>query len=118
MRPVPTLTRAALVVALLVVALLVVALLVVAGCARAEDGPSKEKVESALHTLGADPDAVHFRTFVAQSPANGQLSRQVLLLVPVPGGVGYKIVDAQGEIFDNYDAFLRDNTLPDQPGPG
>ena len=99
-------------------AALVVALLVLTGCARGEDGPSKEKVKSALHTLSADPDAVHFQTFVATSPATGQLSQQVLLLVPVPGGAGYKIIDAQGEIFDDYGTFLRDNTLPDQPGPG
>jgi len=97
---------------------LVVALLAVAGCARASEGPSKEKVESALHTLGADPDAVRIQNFVAGSPVNGQLSRQVLILVPVQGGAGYQIVDAQGEIFDNYNDFLRDNTLPDQPGPG
>jgi hypothetical protein len=99
-------------------AALIVALLVLTGCARAEDGPSKEKVESALHTLGADTDAVRFQTFVARSPATGQLSQQMLLLVPVPDGAGYKIVDAQGEIFDTYGDFLRDNTLPDQPGPG
>lgn len=99
-------------------AALAVTLLVLTGCARGEDGPSKEKVKSALHTLEADPDAVHFQTFVARSPATGQLSQQVLLLVPVPGGAGYKIVDAQGEIFDNYNDFLADNTLPDQPGPG
>jgi outer membrane murein-binding lipoprotein Lpp len=102
----------------LALAAVVVALLVLTGCARGENGPSKEKVQSALHTLSADPDAVHFQTFVATSPATGQLSQQVLLLVPVPGGAGYKIVDAQGEIFDDYETFLRDNTLPDQPGPG
>ena len=92
--------------------------LVLTGCARGGDGPSKEKVESALHTLSAAPDAVHFQQFVATSPATGQLSQQVLLLVPVQGGAGYKIIDAQGEIFDTYDDFLRENTLPDQPGPG
>jgi len=99
-------------------AALFVALLLLTGCAQTDDGPSKEKVESALHTLGADPDAVHFQTFVARSPATGQLSQQVLLLVPVPDGAGYKIIDAQGEIFDDYTDFLRDNTLPDHPGPG
>jgi len=99
-------------------AALVVALLALTGCARAGDGPSKEKVESALRTLGAEPDAAHFQTFVARSPATGQLSQQVLILVPVPDGAGYKIVDARGEIFDDYDDFLRDNTLPDLPGPG
>jgi hypothetical protein len=98
-------------------AALVAALLVVTGCGRGEGGPSKEKVEAALHTLGADPDAVHFQTFVARSPATGQLSQQVLLLIPVPGATGFKIVDAQGEIFDSYNDFLGDNTLPDQPGP-
>jgi hypothetical protein len=99
-------------------AALVAALVVLTGCARGDDRPSKEKIESALHTLGADPDAVHFQTFVARSPATGQLSQQVLLLVPVPGGTSYKIVDAQGEIFEHYMDFLGDNTLPDQPGPG
>src|SRR5882757_9268828 len=92
-------------------AALVVALLALTGCARTGDGPSKEKVESALRTLRADPDAAHFQTFVARSPATGQLSQQVLILVPVPDGAGYKI-------FDDYAEFLQNNTLPDQPGPG
>jgi hypothetical protein len=103
----------------LAVVAVVAALAGITGCGHSEEGgPSKEKVESALHTLQADPDAVHFQTFVATSPATGQLSQQVLLLVPVPGGAGYKIVDAQGEIFGDYNEFLRDNTLPDLPGPG
>jgi hypothetical protein len=89
-----------------------------AGCGTTDDQPSKDKVLAALHTLGANPDTVHAQTVVARSPGTGQLSRQVLLLVPVPDAPGYRIVDAQGEIFTSYDEFLTTNTLPDQPGPG
>jgi len=85
-------------------------------CARPGTGRPKEKVESALRTLGAEPDAPISKLRGPQ-PRHWQLSQQVLILVPVPDGAGYKIVGRAGEIFDDYDDFLRDNTLPDLPVP-
>jgi len=76
-------------------AALVVALLALTGCARAGDGPSKEKVESALRTLGAEPDAAHFKLSWPAAPPLGN-SPAVLILVPVPDGAGYKIVRRAG----------------------
>jgi hypothetical protein len=102
---------------LIPLAVLAVALLGLSGCGHSDDAPSEDKIKAALHELNADPNTVRFETFVAESPATGQRSRQVLLLVPTKEQPGYKIVDAQGEIFDSYADFLRDNTLPDQPGP-
>ena len=98
-------------------AVLAAVLLTLTGCGHSDDAPSEEKIKAALHELNADPDSVRFETFEAESPATGQLSRQILLLVPTKDRPGCKIVDAQGEIFDSYADFLRDNTLPDQPGP-
>lgn len=88
-----------------------------AGCAHDPGPPSAEKVRATLERLGANPDTLYFERFVATSPATGQLSQQVLTLVPVKGSENYQIVDAQGDVFDNYNDFLRNNNLPDQPGP-
>ena len=87
------------------------------GCAHVHDPSPKEKVKAALTRLNDDPDTYYFESFIARSPVTGQLSQQVLVLVPPKGGTGFKIVDSRGEIFDDYTDFLRNNTLPDQPGP-
>lgn len=99
------------------VAVIASTMLALTGCA-GTDGPSEDKIKAALHELDANPDTIHFESFVAESTATGQLSKQVLLLVPTKDRASCQIVDAQGEIFDDYSDFLRNNTLPDQPGPG
>jgi len=107
-RTAPTITTLAVLLAVLLAAL--------TGCAHPNDQPSAEKVKAALQRLGANPATIYFEPFVAKSPANNQLSRQVLILVPPKDGQGLKIVDSHGDIFDDYDDFLSNNTLPDQPG--
>lgn len=99
--------------------LLVIAILVgLAGCAEDPGPPSAAKVKATLERLGANPDTLYFEQFVATSPETGQVSQQVITLVPAKDGAGYQIVDSRGEVFDDYNDFLRDNNLPDQPGPG
>lgn len=91
---------------------------VLAGCTEEPGPPSAEKVKATLERLGVNPDTLYFEQFVATSPETGQLSQQVITLVPAKDGASYQIVDSQGEVFDDYNDFLRNNDLPDQPGPG
>ncbi|WP_156935421.1 hypothetical protein [Pseudonocardia spinosispora] len=98
--------------------LLVIALLAgLAGCAEDPGPPSADKVKATLERLGANPDTLYLEQFVATSPVTGQMSRQVLTLVPAKDAASYQIVDSQGEVFDDYNDFLRNNNLPDIPGP-
>lgn len=86
------------------------------GCAHAPEPPSAAKVEHTLRDLKVDPDKLLFERFTATSPVTGQVSNQVLIIAPADNG-RYRIIDSHGDIYDNYDDFLRNNTLPDQPGP-
>jgi hypothetical protein len=90
---------------------------VLAGCAEPSRPPSPQKVQATLLRLGANPDTFYFEQFIATSPATGQLSKQYIVLVPAKDGKAYQIVDSQGDVFTDYNDFLRNNTLPDQPGP-
>lgn len=85
-------------------------------CGHNPGPPSPAKVEATLTRLGVNPDTVYFQPFVATSPTTGQLSRQMIAIVPSTDGTTIHIVDSQGDVFNNYNDFLSNNTLPDQPG--
>lgn len=70
------------------------------------------KIDAAFARLGANPETVGQQKVIDGNfgPLDQVVSR-LIYLVPKDDGKTYWIVDSEGEVFDGYYEFLRDNTL-------
>jgi hypothetical protein len=86
-------------------------LLVLSSCAGSGGVPQPEKVKAAIQSLGGTPDTIYQQEVIAKDLTSGHYSGQMVFVVPSKGG-GFQIVDSTGEIFRDYDDFLRNNRWP------
>lgn len=70
-----------------------------------------ERIKSLVTELGGNPDR-YYEANVAHAPLDGQrLRTQKIYLVPVGPGREFRILDADGAVYQDYRDFLRNNTL-------
>ena len=82
------------------------------GCSDVDKQPPLARANAAIQRLGGVPDNLYKQEVLVENLSTGQYTSRIIVLVPEKNGKDVHIVDADGEVFDNYDEFLRDNTWP------
>lgn len=93
-----------------------VLLLALAGCAGEPDVPAPDRAQAAIRSLGGGPGNVFKQQVLSKDLGTGSYSSQTVFVVAMKGG-DLRIVDSRGDVFDDFDDFLRRNTsLEINPG--
>ena len=94
---------------ILVAAATVLLLLGLGGCASSSGAPNK--VQAAVESLGGNPDQLYQELVVFKTVDVKSYDSQLIYLVPSKDGKDFQIVDAHGEIYRDYNDFIRNNRL-------
>ena len=87
-------------------------LLAISGCASPSGDPQPDKVKASIQSLGGTPDTIFQEQVLAKDLTSGHYTSQTVFLVPSKDGKAFQIVDSMGEIYRDYDDFLRNNRWP------
>jgi hypothetical protein len=83
-----------------------------AGCAKQPGPLTFEQIQTIAADLGGDRERV-YQTELAYTPLNPRRpTTQKIYLIPLAGG-SFRIVDANGMVYQDYRDFLRNNTMGD-----
>jgi len=94
-----------------VAAAMMLFLLALGGCASSNGSPETDKVKAAVESLGGNPDQLYQEMVVFRTLDVKSYDSQLIYLVSSKDGKGFHIVDAHGEIYRDYNDFIRNNSL-------
>jgi hypothetical protein len=90
------------------------ALLALGGCASHSGGaPQPDKLKASIQSLGGTPETIYQEQVLSKDLTSGHYTSQMVFLVPSKVTKGFEIVDSGGEIYRDFDDFLRNNRWPE-----